>query len=231
MKSHEHKYIVGTIGDECDFCGLLKSTIESMSRKKCGCDGNDLDQFGKYSHKECEHINLIAEIGNTRLCRDCGKRIREKCDCKNKGFDKCVNEEVFCEHYNDLGDMGFCDICSDKVWKDAVNEPILNAIKEFKKGGWHITDINKCNKFIEQVKKQMDIKSETTEGFKDDYNSNYPPRKHKIKILYTVEHFEQFMYENESNINVHNVHIGSCTPNSTFQEGFIGIIYYSPITK
>ena len=32
MKSHEHKYISGTIGDECGFCGLLKSTIESMEK-------------------------------------------------------------------------------------------------------------------------------------------------------------------------------------------------------
>ena len=30
MKSHEHKYISGTIGDECDFCGLLKTTIEAI---------------------------------------------------------------------------------------------------------------------------------------------------------------------------------------------------------
>lgn len=28
MKGHEHKYIAGTIGDECEFCGLLKTTIE-----------------------------------------------------------------------------------------------------------------------------------------------------------------------------------------------------------
>ena len=31
MKAHEHKYISGTIGDECGFCGLLQSTIESMN--------------------------------------------------------------------------------------------------------------------------------------------------------------------------------------------------------
>lgn len=48
---------------------------------------------------------------------------KKKCDCKNKGFVKCVNEEkAYCEHRNDLGDSGYCDICSDKVWKDAVNE-------------------------------------------------------------------------------------------------------------
>jgi len=34
MKEHEHKYIAGPIGDECDFCGLLKSTIEKLEGKK-----------------------------------------------------------------------------------------------------------------------------------------------------------------------------------------------------
>lgn len=34
MNPHEHNYIAGTIGDECDFCGLLKSTIESMENTK-----------------------------------------------------------------------------------------------------------------------------------------------------------------------------------------------------
>ena len=33
IKSHEHTYIAGTIGDECDICGLLKSTIENIERK------------------------------------------------------------------------------------------------------------------------------------------------------------------------------------------------------
>ena len=32
MKGHEHKYISRTIGDECEFCGLLKSTIESIDK-------------------------------------------------------------------------------------------------------------------------------------------------------------------------------------------------------
>lgn len=32
MKSHDHKYIAGTIGDECGFCGLLKSTIDSVGK-------------------------------------------------------------------------------------------------------------------------------------------------------------------------------------------------------
>ena len=33
MKPHEHKYISGTIGDECEFCGLLKSTIEATEEQ------------------------------------------------------------------------------------------------------------------------------------------------------------------------------------------------------
>jgi len=68
-----------------------------------------------------------------------------------------IERKGYCEHRNDLGDNGYCDICSDRVWKDAVNEPILNAIKEFEKGGWHITDIDKCRKFIEQVKQHIKI--------------------------------------------------------------------------
>ena len=53
MKSHEHKYIAGTIGDECGFCGLLKSTIESMEKieikhfgkaEPCSCDGEEYHQ-------------------------------------------------------------------------------------------------------------------------------------------------------------------------------------------
>jgi hypothetical protein len=39
MKPHEHKYIAGTIGDECGFCGLLKSTIE---RTEMPCDPNQV---------------------------------------------------------------------------------------------------------------------------------------------------------------------------------------------
>lgn len=27
-------------------------------------------------HRECKHINLVASIGDSRLCRDCGKRIK-----------------------------------------------------------------------------------------------------------------------------------------------------------
>lgn len=32
MNGHEHKYISGTIGDECSFCGLLRTTIESLEK-------------------------------------------------------------------------------------------------------------------------------------------------------------------------------------------------------
>lgn len=39
MKPYEHKYIAGTIGDECGFCGLLKSTIE---RTEMPCDPNQV---------------------------------------------------------------------------------------------------------------------------------------------------------------------------------------------
>ena len=34
MKGHEHKYIAGVIGDECEFCGLLKSTIEALEKEE-----------------------------------------------------------------------------------------------------------------------------------------------------------------------------------------------------
>lgn len=40
----------------------------------------------------------------------------------------------------------------EKVWKDAIKEPLLKAIAEFEKGGWHITDIDKCRNFIKQIK-------------------------------------------------------------------------------
>ena len=43
----------------------------------------------------------------------------------------------------------------DNVWNQAVKEPIENAIKEFEKGGWHITDIEKCRKFIKAVREYI----------------------------------------------------------------------------
>lgn len=33
MQPHKHTYISGSIGDECKYCGLLKSTIEAMQPK------------------------------------------------------------------------------------------------------------------------------------------------------------------------------------------------------
>ena len=50
MIPHEHKYIAGTIGDECSFCGLLKSTIESTEKEKC-C-------MGGCGNVNCEHCGI-----------------------------------------------------------------------------------------------------------------------------------------------------------------------------
>ena len=58
MKGHEHKYIAGTIGDECSFCGLLKSTIESINKP----DGFHPDPNGdlKFIYKKARE--LVEEI-------------------------------------------------------------------------------------------------------------------------------------------------------------------------
>ena len=58
MKPHEHKYIAGTIGDECDFCGLLKSTIEGLEKQeKIGHSrGSHADDFSDNEPCDCKEI-------------------------------------------------------------------------------------------------------------------------------------------------------------------------------
>ena len=72
---------------------------------------------------------------------------------KEKTCYRCINQGC-------AKDQCSCDChkkSSEEVWDDAVNKPMLNAIKEFEKGGWHIIDIDKCRKFIKQVKQHMNL--------------------------------------------------------------------------
>jgi hypothetical protein len=60
-----------------------------------------------------------------------------------------------------VGECIECNFMSDelncerkcKECREYKKEDLLKAIKEFEKGGWHITDINKCRKFVNEVKR------------------------------------------------------------------------------
>lgn len=93
MKGHEHKYIVGTIGDECEFCGLLKTTIEQS------CTEQEPDWEEKFARKFCvmiersqyteEEIDAIYSFINREIDKarqDERKELREKVEklSKNK---------------------------------------------------------------------------------------------------------------------------------------------------
>ena len=73
MKGHEHKYIEGITRDEdeCEFCGLLKSTIEQVERKT------------QEKITECDHKHF------SWMCNSCGveMHIAEKEKIKNDLLD------------------------------------------------------------------------------------------------------------------------------------------------
>ena len=70
MKGHEHKYISGTIGDECGFCGLLKSTIDSIEHSR----GDHADDFLDREPCDCKEPTVFEEINNII----CNAQLRER---------------------------------------------------------------------------------------------------------------------------------------------------------
>ncbi len=56
MKGHEHKYIAGTIGDECEFCGLLKTTIEQSCTEQ---KPEDWEKEFEKDFRHCQDCNFL----------------------------------------------------------------------------------------------------------------------------------------------------------------------------
>ena len=104
MKAHEHKYIAGTIGDECDFCGLLKSTIESIEPQDPAIERVST------SHKEEweeEFDEKFTDNGNgwsnVNIYRDAGKNLISEL----KSFISQAHQEAYEQGKKEGIDKGF----------------------------------------------------------------------------------------------------------------------------
>ena len=165
MKPHEHKYIAGTIGDECEFCGLLKSTIESL-------EGNKSEDV--FWEKKFNEILITKSLTNGYR-ELCGEEVSIETIMKIKLFIKSLLD----------AELSKLETKNNELWDDGYSFGI------YKINGIIKSQMEKC----EYCKAIVDIECKHYDHFgnqalfqvlkllkKEEKNKTSPSRENRVKI-------------------------------------------------